>query len=338
MTHPVGLRLTAREAVLVQEALSNWSEARIDEASPWDVLALVEAGPMQGPPEMTKAIKGLQPPEVKLIRHFKDNAKSKTGDTGEVVALSPNDWLRIKQEIEANPEQYEQMMGHPVSAVGLAKKIGDQLRLAMGGAAKPHGGALPSVAPKVAPVSQPKAPAFNAPAQGGAVMGGQPAGPFGNRSSDDEQAKARQAFISAKNRAMNPAPAAAEDPEARRRRVAAQDMEMMGGKDKINQMMRNPRFRAENIEEDTMEGDVLTKRTTHANSISLKQDEYDAVMNGQVKQVVVMGQGEKKVGTIDGARMAAWIAKGGAEVRDVNDDPDMPHYWVVKNIGRLLRR
>lgn len=314
LEHPVEVTLTEAEQAVVAEALENWADARIDEASAWDTLALFEADE----PQLTKAVKGLSPQEVDLVRQFQGNAKSKTGNTGEVVALPPKTWLSIKKELESNPEKYDRALGNPVSIGGLVKKIGDSLGQVMGAHAAGQTSRLPSVAPRIPPVQMPQPVPGKSQGGGGSAMGG-PGGaggsgsPFGSR----------------------------DDAAARRARVAAQDAEMMGGRHAIGRMMKNPKLQVQGhdkgeVNEDLHDG-VLTKKTHHAGSISLTQEEWDALLGGGISKVEVVGPSGKKMASIDGGRMAAYAKAGGAKLLQVNDDPDMPHYWVV-DIRRLMRK
>ena len=114
---PVKIRLTAREAIAVREAQEWWTERTLNESSAWAALQVLSEMPSfkqrPGTGAGTKAVKGLDSREVQLIRHIKPNAKTKQGNTGEVVALAPQDWLRIAQEIERQPEYYDkQVLGH----------------------------------------------------------------------------------------------------------------------------------------------------------------------------------------------------------------------------------
>ncbi len=152
MAQPVVLPLTQRELQVVQEAYAAWVRDTLDEASAWDILARIEL--LEEADEMTAAVKGLDPKEVNLVRHFKANAKSRTGNTGEVMALTPKEWQRIKQEIEANPEYYDKLLGTEVSAGGLASKIGDQLKLSTGIGMGPSKLMHPEVQPQPPPVQK----------------------------------------------------------------------------------------------------------------------------------------------------------------------------------------
>jgi len=233
MAQPVALPLSRRELYVVKEAHAAWVRRTLDEASAWDVLEnikiLMESdvdegffdmfkGKQQSPPakqspEMTTAVKGLDAREVNLIRQFKGNAKSKTGETGEIVALSPKEWMKIKQELEKQPEYYDKLLGNIVSADGLAKKIQSKLDLTMG-----KGGPSKLVSPDPKPdPSLGGNPADPTDVQTGAAM-------YGN----DVPLKGPAA-------GAPPRPvtsAGPESPEARKRRVAAQDMQSMGAKNK----------------------------------------------------------------------------------------------------------
>jgi hypothetical protein len=246
MTQPVALPLSARELYVVKEAHAAWVRRTLDEVSAWDVLEqvkiLMEAP--GDPPELTKAVKGLDPREVQLIRHFKGNAKSKTGNTGEVVALSPKEWIRIKQEIQRQPDYYDKMLGNVVSADGLAKKIEQQVALATG--------QKPAQAPPEPVQSPPElsgkpsdiTPFVQGPEQYGNMPPGKspPQPPtlgttykssaqLGQTGGGSPFAKKTGAAAGAPPRPVS-APQPEDDAAARRRRVAAQDMRSMGAKSK----------------------------------------------------------------------------------------------------------
>ena len=261
----VNVKLTTTEAHVVQEALENWADGVIAEAPAWQVAHLMtEFGwpwgkkssgqqlrsPMTGGGE--KAVKSLDPKEVEVVRSIIPNAKARQGDTGQIMALPPKEWERIKKEIEGKPDYYDKMLGNQISSSGLTKKIGDQLNLATGAV---PGGKLNG------------SPSDPTPAQHGAEQfGNQPANsiPAGQTHQQhepevalddfdvdfDEPAKEPETFTPAgpakpkrshkKKSAVAPAPAApamgdVEDPAARaarKKRVAAQDAAMMGGKTK----------------------------------------------------------------------------------------------------------
>lgn len=235
MAQPVALPLSRRELFVVKEAHASWVRRTLDESSAWDVLEnikiLMESDvdegffdmfkskdkpqPPKQSPEMTTAVKGLDPREVQLIRHFKDNAKAKTGETGEIVALSPKEWMKIKQELEKQPEYYDKLLGNIVSADGLAKKIQNKLDLTMG---KGGPSKLLSPDPKPDPALSGN-PADPTDIQTGPAM-------YGNEIPAKKTGSAAGA-------PPNPvSPAGAESPEARKRRVAAQDMQSMGAGNK----------------------------------------------------------------------------------------------------------
>jgi hypothetical protein len=88
----------------------------------------------------------------------------------------------------------------------------------------------------------------------------------------------------------------------------------------------------EEMHEEGGEGhpDVLTKKTGYAHSISLTQDEFDAVMAGQYRTVDVVSTSGKRMKSIPGAALAKTIQRGGAKLRQVEDDPGATHFWVVK--------
>ena len=240
----VGVRLTEREAFVVQEALETWADKVIAEASAWDVLAnfglLSEWWPfgqkksaeqpatrsnMTGGGE--KAVKGLDPREVELVRTFASNAKSRTGNTGEIMALPPKEWQRIKQEIEAQPDYYDKLLGNVISASGLVKKIEDQLRGVMGAAASAKKEPI-DPGPGMDGAPEEMTPAIHGSAQYSTDDFGKPAG--------EAPPPAVKPKSSRKKVAAPTAPPAgapsADDPVSRRKRVAAQDAEMMGGKTK----------------------------------------------------------------------------------------------------------
>lgn len=253
----VPVNLSQREVFVVKEAMSVWVRRTLDEASAWDVLGQVKilmeqemeegffdmfkgkkepehSAPSGENPELTTAVKGLDPREVQLIRHFKGNAKAKTGNTGEVVALSPKEWQRIKQEIEKQPDYYDKLLGNVVSAQGLAKKIEDKLALTMGkGPSKmvhPDPKPPPELAGKPTDITPSvqgtekhgSDPGVTAAQMGGASQLGKTGGasPFAKKPTGS-------AAGAPPNPVSEPKP---EDAAARRRRVAAQDAAMMGGK------------------------------------------------------------------------------------------------------------
>ena len=251
----VGVRLTEREAFVVQEALETWADKIIAEASAWDVLAnfglLSEwwpfsqkksAEPSQTRSDMTgggeKAVKGLDPREVEIVRTFASNAKSRTGNTGEIMALPPKEWQRIKQEIEASPDYYDKLLGNVISASGLVKKIEDQLRGVMG----------PAAAAKKEPIDpgpgmdgspEEMTPAIHGSAQFSTDDFGKPSAEPVSQAGGEEPftpapaAKPRSARKKVTAPTAPPAGApSADDPVSRRKRVAAQDAEMMGGNTK----------------------------------------------------------------------------------------------------------
>ncbi len=174
LSAPVEIRVSPAEALAAREAQRGWAEGIISEASAWAALELVIEADIGGP--LTKAVKGLVPHEAQLVKHMSPGAQSKAGMSGEVMALSPKEWLRIKQEIESQPDYYDRILGGASTAREMSKKIGDQISLAMGSV----------------PASQPKLQALPGP---------------------------------------EPAPKPQADID-RRRRVAAQDRAMMGGKTK----------------------------------------------------------------------------------------------------------
>jgi hypothetical protein len=235
---PVRVKLTQREAFVVQEALGNWANRVLDEASAWDVLEnfrlLAEWWPFSKKStekthpiaNMTgggqKAVKGLDPREVQLVRTFASNAKSKSGETGEIMALPPKEWQRIKQEIESQPDYYDQMLGNVISASGLVKKIEDQLRGEMGGAATAKKEPIdpgPGMDGKPDDVT----PAIHGSDQFNVDPTGVPAG------SPAKKPPRKRAPTPTAPPAGAPS---AGDPVSRRKRVAAQDAQMMGGKTK----------------------------------------------------------------------------------------------------------
>lgn len=235
MAQPVALPLSRRELYVVKEAHAAWVRNTLDEASAWDVLEnikiLMETNegffdmfkgqdkqqpPAKQSPEMTTAVKGLDAREVNLIRQFKGNAKSKTGETGEIVALSPKEWMNIKQQLEKQPEYYDKLLGNVVSADGLAKKIQNKLDLTMG-----RGGPSKLVSPDPKPdPALSGSPSDQMDVQTGAAM-------YGN---EIPVAKKTGSAAGAPPRPVTSA--GPESPEARRRRVAAQDMQSMGAQNK----------------------------------------------------------------------------------------------------------
>lgn len=186
---PVEIRFTLRELRTVNEARDSWVDRVLEDASAWTVLRLM----IEAQPELTKAVKGLVPHEAQLIKHLSRGAQSKTGSTGEVMALAPKEWLRIKQEIDSQPDYYDRMLGGVSTASDISKKIGDQLRLAMGSV----------------PASQPKPKTLPGPE-------------FSGKPADPTPIEPRSPFSSA----------GGDVDIDRRRRVAAQDAALMGGKTK----------------------------------------------------------------------------------------------------------
>ena len=254
MAQPVAVPLSRREIYVVKEAHASWVKTTLDEASAWDVLENIKIlmetnegfmdmfkGKPSSEPEKiglnrphseTTAVKGLTPREVQLVRNFKGNAKSKTGETGEIMALSPKEWLKIKQEIQKQPEYYDKLLGDVETSKNLVKKIEDKLALVMGQ------GPSKLLAPDIKPPKDLHGnPGDPTDIQTGAAQYGneipvkQPdIGALGQTGGGSPFAKRTGSAAGAPpNTLSGPAP---ESPEARRRRVAAQDMQSMGAKNK----------------------------------------------------------------------------------------------------------
>lgn len=126
----VPVELARREHFAVLEALAAIVRQRLDEGSAW---AILEAGE-QGTGAMQAAVKGLDPREVEVIKHHPAarNAKTKTGQTGEVMMLDPKSWQQVKQEIQGNKEYYDMLMGGVGTTDNLLQKITGTLELTMG--------------------------------------------------------------------------------------------------------------------------------------------------------------------------------------------------------------
>lgn len=405
------------EAELVREARTSVLRQQIDEGrSAWRVLSEATE---------TAAVKGLTPHEAELVKQHRaaKGSSAKAGNTGMVMSLPPKSWLQIKQELESNPEYYQMLGGGVADPAALAQKIGSTLDLTMG--KKPASAALP-------------------PPQGlshGLALGGKesqmtPAVHGAEQFRMDDPTSSKQA----------------EDPAARRKRVAAQDMAMMGAKsskdlgrmaksskvqvqDDYDRMeedltaegigkwarsamaagalgmaggamgadqpaqghepqismqgvrpeLPGPRagvrpggvskpsklsrsidyqqgFRPEHGDYDTKDSmgglqpekkpwsnenaecpdeemveaedgsqhGVLSKKTGRPGSISLTQDEFDAVMAGEYESVQVSSTSGKPIKSIPAAKLAQVIQRGGAFLRQVDDDPSKPSFWVVK--------
>lgn len=192
----VALKFGGREYYVVLEAHASLVRRIVENRSAWDLLEALQM-----------PVKGLDPLEVNIIRHFDRNAQSKQGNTGEVMQLDPKTWLKIKQEIESQSDYYNALLGGVGDITQLVKKIENALSLQMG--SKP-------AAQKKAPVQTPpelsgKPSDITAAATGAdmykqipAAAGGTGGSPFSSKSNDAE----------------------------RRKRVAAQDAAMMGGNTK----------------------------------------------------------------------------------------------------------
>jgi hypothetical protein len=248
----VSIKLSPREAIVVQEALHNWADGVIAEAPAWQVAQLMTEfgwpwGKKSQVPKLRsnmtgggeKAVKSLDPKEVEVVRSIVPNAKARQGDTGQIMALPPKEWERIKGEIEAKPDYYDKMLGNQVSASGLTKKIGDQLQLATGAI---PGGKLKEPEMQVQHGSEQfgNQPASSIPA-GPQHAQSEPATALDDFDVDFEEParEPEQGFTPAASakpkrshkKKVAPAGAPVEDPvKARRRRVAAQDAALMGGK------------------------------------------------------------------------------------------------------------
>jgi hypothetical protein len=225
MSQPISLPLGRRELYVVREAHAAWVRRTLDEVSVWDVLEKVQTL-SEAPGGMTKAIKGLTPHEAQLIQHFDSNVRSKTGNSGEVIALPPKDWQRIRQEIDANPEYYDNLLGGVVSSQDLSKKIESQLSLAMG--KKPAAEPKPptDVDPELSGDPEEMTPSIQGSDQ---YRMDEPRPDLGQTGGDSPFASKAGGHGAPPNPVSAPAP---ESPEARRRRVAAQDMALMGAKGK----------------------------------------------------------------------------------------------------------
>lgn len=118
------------ERKLSQIPVSIWlTEAElyaVKEASYGKVLAwaIIESAP----------VKGLSPQEVNIIRQHPAGAKakSKMGNTGEVMMMEPAAWKQVRDELEANREYYNMMVLHDKSIDDLIGKIDNSLQLSMG--------------------------------------------------------------------------------------------------------------------------------------------------------------------------------------------------------------
>lgn len=281
----VSIRLTPRETLVVREALNNWADGVIAEAPAWQVAQLMTEvwpwskktqEPSKLPSQMTgggeKAVKSLDPKEVEVVRSLVPNAKARQGDTGQVMALPPKEWERIRKEIETKPDYYDKMMGNQVSSGGLAKKIGDQLQLVMGPQGKSkmvdpgqrqdpdlsglssdptavqHGPEQFGNMPPPAKTEQP-------PTLGTTYKQSEPENPLDDFDIDFDEPQEPETFAPAssakpkRSRKRAPAPAAAgaapETSASRRARVAKQDMEMMGagGPEDVKRMTRSGKTR-----------------------------------------------------------------------------------------------
>jgi hypothetical protein len=199
---PVFVGITRAQAALVREALAADLYRQLDESP--SVWPLLEAA-------MGTAVKGLSGHEAQLLRGMPggDKAQVKRGDTGEVMMMDPKSWLGVKQQLAANPDYYKMLGGGVVDVPKLTQKIEQALALVMG---KQPAGATAS------------------PVQSEPGLGGNPADITPSEQGNDFTSTGTSPFSKR---------AAGEDAGARKRRVAAQDTEMMGGRANVDRMTRS---------------------------------------------------------------------------------------------------
>lgn len=282
---PVSVKLTPRQAFVVREALNDWSNEVLESSSAWDALRLMTEWDWPwkkkgGDPEQLrspltgdgqKAIKGLDPKEVEVIRQIVPNAKARQGDTGQVMAMPPKEWQRIQAQIEKQADYYDRMLGNEITAATLSKKIGDQVALETGVRQGPSKLLSPDMSGKPSdptdvqrgaerygnvPSSQispgpsyAKQPSQQAPDEFDIdpqepvdEPGVAPAGSA--RPKRVRKPRSKKAATAAAPLAA-PAEPAPETPASRRARVAKQDMEMMGAKnpEDVKRMTRSGKAR-----------------------------------------------------------------------------------------------
>ena len=231
---PVLIKLERRETIAVNEALVSIVRDMVESRSAWEVLE--NWGSLN-----ETSVLGLNPHEVELIKHFERGAQSKTGNTGEVMQLTPKVWKAITDKLSQNSDYYEMLLNGTSSVPELIKKIESRLALDMG--AIPAGSKPPGIKVANRLAGDPSDPT---PVQrsGAEQMGWDKL----QRTTEPEPTGAPTAPPKPKGAAAGapPNPVSApspESPEARRRRVAAQDMASMGAKSKkdIDAQMKKAR-------------------------------------------------------------------------------------------------
>jgi len=221
---PVSIKLERQEVRAVSEALNYIVREALDNTSAWELFE--NWGTLN-----ETFVTGLTPQEVELLKHIEKGTQSKTGNTGEIVQFTPNTWKKVLDKMNSQSDYYNMLLGGVTTVEDFTKKIEKRLELDMGKAAQTP----PKPASSMPDLSGSPADPTNiltGPSKFGADPGATPAqmggaAPTGGTGGGSPFAKKTP-----------PAPPAApaappeEDKTARRKRVAAQDAALMGGKTK----------------------------------------------------------------------------------------------------------
>ena len=125
---PVSIKLERREAFVVKEALSLMIREMIESKSAWAVL---ENWGLMNEEEQPASVTGLTKQEAELIKQA-TGATSKSGNSGEVMQLTPKTWLDLAKKIDANEQYFDSLLAGVSTARQLSDKIRAKMRLYAG--------------------------------------------------------------------------------------------------------------------------------------------------------------------------------------------------------------
>lgn len=201
----VSVKLGSVESFIVHEALAADLRAQLEFGSAWHAVEVLA--------EDVMAVQGLSPQEVEMVKKAGGQpAQEKRGNSGHVVTMDPNSWMRVKQQLLSQPEYYQVLAGGVADVEQLASKIQQAVSLQMGSkpaaqGGKPAwadlGGAPSDPTPSVQgrdKFALPPGVGMGYDFGGGQGIIPQQSGPFANKAGDD--AAARRARVAAQDAAM----------------------------------------------------------------------------------------------------------------------------------------